>query len=93
VEASHIKTIPKVLEKCGELKFSKGICDKWVTNFDNMVLDKGYYFYEPPQKTVLNVCIFLELLLPHTLNVLHHLSSVRYTGAGAQKFRGARSSG
>jgi hypothetical protein len=52
VEASHIKVILEVLEKCGKLKFSiliyaNGICDKWVKNFANKVSDKGYYFYEP----------------------------------------------
>jgi hypothetical protein len=24
----------------------KSICDKWVTNFANMDLDTGYYFYK-----------------------------------------------
>jgi len=52
VEASYIKAILEVLEKCGKLKFSiiiytKRICDKWAKNFSNKFSEKGYYFYEP----------------------------------------------
>lgn len=42
----------------------------------------------PEKHAVLNVCVFLDLFLPHTLNALHHLSSVRYRGLGHKNSRG-----
>lgn len=98
MEASYIKVILEVIEKCGKLKFSiliyaKGICDKWVKNFNNKVSDKGYYIYEPRKTFSVKRQHISGLILTAYIKCVTSFVEYQTHGGWGTQIQGVRSSG